>query len=677
MEKTAQSLTQPFEYPPFNNFQTADCTPAIQALIASAQADVSRIVGNPAPPTFENTLLPLSYLGIQLEEVSSLVFNLNSAETTPELQAAARDIAPLLTAFHNEIHFNEALFQRIQVVYNNRNSLKNPEWLRSLELTYRAFVRNGAGLAAEKQAKIKAIDEELSLLGLRFSEHILNDINAFSLEINDPEELMGLPEHVIADAHQRAQSTGKTGWTLPLTAPVYTAVMSHAHSRHLRHTMALAWGQRGFQDNPNNNVAVLERIAQLRLERARTLGFRTHADFVLQERMAEKPIRVTQFLEELLHQALPAAQKEWEKLGAFAQDSGHPGPLEAHDVAYYTERLKEATFQFSAEALRPYFPLERVLESAFSVATKLYGLTFAQSQDQPVYHPDVLTFEVKNSEGHSQAWLMADFFPRSGKRAGAWKTSYRKQMKTAHGRVLPIVSIVCNFTPASGDQPSLLTFEEVTTLFHELGHALHSILADTELPGLSGTQVYWDFVELPSQIMENWAREPEVLATMGRHYHTGEPLPQNLIDALLQSNRFMQGLATLRQLGFGLLDLAWHNNPQTGDLRLQPLEEKAMAPARLWNPLPGTAVSTAFSHIFAGGYSAGYYSYKWAEVLDADAYDRFKEEGIFNPTTASDFKQLLAAGGTVHPMQLFQQFRGREPQPAALLKRLGLIPSQP
>lgn len=673
MEKTAQNLLQPFEYPPFNSFQAADFAPAIQALLASARQELANLAQQEEPATFENTLLPLAYLELHLEEVSSLLFNLNSAETSAEIQAAARDIAPLLTAFHNEIHFHEALFQRIQLVYHQRQVINNPEWLRYLELTYRGFVRNGAGLPVEKQAHIKALDEELSLLGLRFSEHVLNDINAFEYPITDAEQLRGLPEHILAEARQRAEAAGKTGWILPLTAPVYTAVMTHAAHRPLRHAMALAWGRRGFQDNDNNNVSVLERIAQLRLERAQTLGFRTHADYVLQERMAEKPLRVNQFLADLLQKALPAARAEWKQLNDFAQQSGHMGAVEAHDVAFYTERLKEATFQLSAEELRPYFSLERVLQTALHVATKLYGLQFEQTSHQPVYHPEVITFEVKNALGHTQAWLMADFFPRSGKRAGAWKTSYRKQMKTAAGPVIPIVSVVCNFTPASGDKPSLLTFEEVTTLFHELGHALHSILADTELPGLSGTQVYWDFVELPSQIMENWARQPEVLRQMGRHHATGEALPQRLIDALLQANNFMQGLATLRQLSFGLLDMAWHNTANAEALKLDPLEEQAMAPARLWNPLPGTAVSPAFSHIFAGGYSAGYYSYKWAEVLDADAFERFVEEGLFNPTTAADFKQLLAAGGTVHPMELFKQFRGREPQPMALLKRSGLM----
>ena len=671
MKQPANALLQAFDFPPFDQIQAEDFVPAIQELIQATKAELEALAHRPEAASFENTLEPLAYLGRQLDEVSSILFNLNSAETNAGIQAAAKEAAPLLTAFHNDVLQNEALFERIKAVVEMKPSLGD-EAARYLDLTFKNFIRNGALLSAEKKEVLRSIDERLSLLGLTFSEHVLNDINAFSLHFTDDEKLQGLPENTLEEARQKAVLLGKEGYILSLHAPVYQAVMAHAHNRDLRKVMATAWGRRGFQDNPNNNTPILEEIAKLRLERAQLLGYRTHADYVLQERMAERPIKVMAFLDDLKEKALPAAERDFEDVAAYARERGHEGPLEAWDISYYSERLKEHRHQLEVERVRAYFPLERVLQSAFEVAGKLYGLHFEQTTSVPVYHPEVETWMVTSEDGRHMATLYSDFFPREGKRAGAWKTSYRKQAVVNGQEQRPLVSIVCNFTRPTPTKPALLTFEEVKTLFHEFGHALHSILADTRLPGLSGTQVFWDFVELPSQIMENWCTEPEVLTSMARHYATQEELPQEMMEAIVASSHFLEGLATLRQLGFGYLDMAWHNQARPEELQLSTLEDKAMAPTRLWKPIPGTAVSPAFSHLFSGGYSAGYYSYKWAEVLDADAFERFKEEGIFDPQVARDFKTLLSMGGKKHPMDLYRAFRGREPRVEALLLRSGL-----
>ena len=671
MNDHANPLLQAFDFPPFDRVQPGDFTPAISQLIDRTKGDLEVIAKQVAPPTFENTLEPLAYLGKQLDEVSSILFNLNSAETNAGIQQAAKEAAPLLTAFHNDVLQHKALFARIQTVVASKPHLEAEE-ARYLDITFKNFIRNGASLSDEKKEELRAIDERLSILGLTFSEHVLNDINAFALHFKDEEQLEGLPENTLEEARQKAVLSGKDGYVLTLHAPVYQAVMAHAKNRDLRKVMATAWGRRGFQDNANNNTPVLEEMAALRLKRANLLGYRTHADYVLQERMAQKPIKVMAFLDELKEKALPAAQHDFEEISAFAADQGHEGPLEAWDISFYSERLKEHKHQLEVEKVKAYFPLERVLQAAFDTAQKLYGLQFEKNTSVPVYHGEVETWSVTDANGRHMALLYTDFFPREGKRAGAWKTSYRKQGLVSGKDQRPLVSIVCNFTRPTSTKPALLTFDEVKTLFHEFGHALHSILADTRLPALSGTQVFWDFVELPSQIMENWCTEPEVLRSMGRHYQTNEALPQEMMDSIVASSHFLEGLATLRQLGFGYLDMSWHNQARIEDLKLSTLEDKAMAPTRLWNPIPGTAVSPAFGHIFSGGYSAGYYSYKWAEVLDADAFERFKEEGLFSSNVAADFRTLLSMGGTRHPMELYKAFRGREPRPEALLRRSGL-----
>lgn len=670
-------LTQKFETKhqtaPFSQIKLADYLPAFQENIQKAKEDIDAITHNPDAPTFENTIEALDFAGQELELLSHLFFNLNSAETCDEMQLIAREVSPLLTAFGNDVALNEELFKRVKQVYEQREALSlTTEQQTLLEKKFKGFARNGALLDEASKEKLRKIDEELALLSLTFGEHVLAETHAYQLHITDESDLSGLPEGAKEMAKSLAESKGLEGWVFTLDYPSYIPFMTYADNRELRKEMAIAFGRKGFQTNEYNNEDIVKKIVRLRHERANLLGYASHAHFVLEERMAQTPEQVQQFLHELLEKAKPAAHKEFEELAAFAKATDGLNQLEKWDGAYYTKKLKQQRFNLDDEALKPYFQLEKVMQGAFTIAEKLFGITFREVFDIDTYHKDVQTFEVIDFEGKLVAVYYADFFPRKGKRNGAWMTSFKPQYIKNGVNERPHVSIVCNFTPPTPTKPSLLTFNEVTTLFHEFGHALHGMLANTTYPSLSGTSVYWDFVELPSQIMENWCYEPEALALFAKHYQTGEVIPQALVDKIKESANFMEGMATLRQLSFGLLDMAYHAH--VNDIQdIKNFEKQAMEEASLYPDVAENCMSTSFSHIFQGGYSSGYYSYKWAEVLDADAFAYFQEEGIFNRDVALKFKEfILSKGGTELPMELYKKFRGQEPKVEALLRRAGL-----
>jgi Zn-dependent oligopeptidase len=660
---------------PFSKIKNEDYLPAFQEAIILAKAEIDAIVDNPEKATFQNTIETLSFSGDTLDRISSVFFNLNSAETSDEMQKIAQDVSPLLSEFGNDVRLNASLFAKVKTVYDQRESLNlNPEQTTLLDKQYKSFSRNGANLPEDKKNKLREIDKELSKLSLQFGENVLAETNAFELHLTDEKDLAGLPEGTIEAARSLAKAQEKEGWIFTLDHPSYIPFVTYADNRELRKKMAIAFGARGFQNNEFDNQEIVLKIAKLRFERANILGYKTHAHFVLEERMAESPEKVLSFSNDLLAKAKPAAQKEFEQLSAFAKELDGIEELEKWDGAYYSEKLKQQLFNLDDEKLKPYFQLEKVLNGAFTIAGKLFGLTFTEIFDIDKYHEEVTTYEVTDKNNELVAVFYADFFPRKGKRNGAWMTSFKSQYVKDGINERPHISNVCNFTKPTETKPSLLTFNEVTTLFHEFGHGLHGMLANTVYPNLSGTSVYWDFVELPSQIMENWCYEPEALALFAHHYETGKVIPQEYVQKIKESASFQEGLATMRQLSFGLLDMAWHGQDPTNITDIKAFENEQFASTQLYPDVKENAMSTAFSHIFQGGYSSGYYSYKWAEVLDADAFDYFLEEGIFNTDVAEKFKEnVLSKGGTEHPMLLYKRFRGQEPKPDALLKRAGLI----
>lgn len=660
---------------PFSKIRNEDYLPAFQEGIVLAKAEIDIIVNNTENPNFQNTIEALSFSGDTLDRISSIFFNLNSAETSDEMQKIAQEVSPLLSEFGNDVRLNTALFAKVKTVYDQRASLNlNPEQATLLDKQYKSFSRNGANLPEDKKNQLREIDKELSKLSLQFGENVLAETNAFELHLTNEKDLSGLPEGTIEAARSLAKAQEKEGWIFTLDHPSYIPFVTYADNRELRKKMAIAFGARCFQNNEFDNQEIVLKIAKLRFERANLLGYKTHAHFVLEERMAESPEKVLSFSNDLLAKAKPAAQKEFDQLSAFAKDLDGIEQLEKWDGAYYSEKLKQQLFNLDDEKLKPYFQLEKVLNGAFTIAEKLYGLTFTEIFDIDKYHEEVTTYEVTDKNNELVAVFYADFFPRKGKRNGAWMTSFKSQYIKDGVNERPHISNVCNFTKPTETKPSLLTFNEVTTLFHEFGHGLHGMLANTTYPNLSGTSVYWDFVELPSQIMENWCYEPEALALFAHHYETGEVIPQEYVQKIKESASFQEGLATMRQLSFGLLDMAWHGQDPTNITDIKAFENEQFASTQLYPDVKENAMSTAFSHIFQGGYSSGYYSYKWAEVLDADAFDYFLEEGIFNTEVAEKFKEnVLSKGGTEHPMILYKRFRGQEPKPDALLKRAGLL----
>jgi Zn-dependent oligopeptidase len=665
----------PFNTAPFSKIKTDAFLPAFRKAIESAKNEINQIVENKATPSFENTIEALDYTGEQLDRISSIFFNLNAAETNEEIQKTAQEVSPLLTEFSNDVALNTALFERVKSVYNTKELLSLTEEQNTLlDKKYKGFSRNGANLSNDQKEILRAIDKEQSQLKLTFGEHILAETNRYELLISELSDLDGLPEGAIEAAKQLAEEKDKKGWLITLDYPSYIPFMTYAKNRALRKELAIAFGQKGFQNDNLDNQEIVLKIAKLRFKRAQLLGYKTHAHFVLEERMAKTPETVGTFLEDLLSKALPAAKKEFEELENFAKNLDSIDQLEKWDSAYYSEKLKQERFNFDDEQLKPYFKLENVIKGAFEVAQKLFGLQFIQTDVVDTYHKEVMTYNVEDSNQNLVAIFYADFFPRSGKRNGAWMTSFKSQHVKNNTNERPHISIVCNFTKPTATKPSLLTFNEVTTLFHEFGHALHGMLADTVYPSLSGTSVAWDFVELPSQIMENWCYEKEALALFAKHYETGDSIPMELIDKIKAASTFQQGMQTLRQLSFGLLDMSWHGIDPTEITNVKQHESDAFLETQLFPSVAQNCMSTAFAHIFQGGYSSGYYSYKWAEVLDADAFEYFKENDLFDPQIAAAFKtHILSKGGTQDPLKLYVKFRGQKPKTEALLRRSGLL----
>lgn len=668
-------LLTTFNEPPFSKINTDDFEPAFEAAIQQAKSDIDAIVNQDSVPTFANTLEAISFSGMTLDRISSIFFNLHSAETNDEIQQIAQRVAPKLSAFNNDIILNEKLFKRVQSVYEQRNELDlSPEQYTLLEKTYRNFVRNGALLQENDKEKLREIDAELSIKSLQFAENVLSETQDYRLHITNKNDLKGLPEGAIEAAEQLAQAEDKKGWIFTLDYPSFLPFVTYADNRKLREEIVCANGRKAFQNNSRNNEEIVLKIVKLRHERANLLGYQTHADFVLEERMAENPENVRKFLQELLEKSKPAADRELEELTRFAEQTDGINLLEKWDSTYYSEKLKQQKFQLDDELLKPYFELNNVLQGAFDVAHRLFGINFKQVNDVDVYHPEVQTFRVYDEDGSYLALFYADFFPRKGKRNGAWMTSFKSQYKQNGVNERPQVSIVCNFTRPTATKPSLLTFNEVTTLFHEFGHALHGMLANTVYPSLSGTSVYWDFVELPSQIMENWCYEEDALKLFAKHYETGEVIPMQYIEKIKESANFLEGLATVRQLSFGILDMGWHSQNPTSIADVKTFENQQFASTQMYPDVKDNAMSPSFSHIFNGGYSSGYYSYKWAEVLDADAFAYFKENGIFNREIGEMFRtHILSKGGTENPMELYKRFRKQAPNPDALLQRAGLL----
>lgn len=668
-------LLQDFNTAPFSKIESQHYKPAIEKAIEMAKAEIDAIVSNPEKPTFENTTVALDFAGEKLNRITSIFFNLNAAETNDEIQKIAQEISPWLSEFRNDITLNEALFARVKSVFDSKESLQlSPEQDMLLEKQYKSFARNGANLSEEKKSNLRKIDSELSKLSLQFGENVLAETNAFEMHLTDEKDLAGLPESAKEAAQELAKEKNKEGYIFTLDFPSYVPFLTYADNRELRKKLAIAAGKKGFQKNEYNNEQIVLSIVKLRNERANLLGYKSHAHFVLEERMAETPEKVIEFSNELLQKAKPAAEREFKHLENYAKKLDGIDQLQKWDGAYYGEKLKKELFDLDQEQLKPYFQLENVIVGVFSIANKLFDLHFEEVFDIDKYHQDVKTYKVWDSKDNFIAYFYADFHPRKGKRNGAWMTSYKSQFIQNGLNERPHVSIVCNFTKPTATKPSLLTFNEVTTLFHEFGHALHGMLANTTYTSLSGTSVSWDFVELPSQIFENWCYEKEALELFAKHYKTGEIIPMKYVVKIKESASFHEGMQTLRQLSFGILDMKWHSENPTEITSIKDFENEAFLDTKLYPEVAENCMSTAFSHIFQGGYSAGYYSYKWAEVLDADAFEYFLEKGIFDKEVATKFKEnILSKGGTQKPMDLYKRFRGKEPKPDALLKRAGLV----
>ena len=661
--------------PPFDRIGEEHYLPAVEKAIAAARKNIDAIKADPAAPDFANTIAALETASETLGAVTSVFYNQLSAAGNDALHALAEKIGPLNADFSSDVLLDEELFARVKAVYDRRKKLDlTPEQETLLDETYRGFVRGGALLDQKKKARLRDINQRLSVLGPSFMNNVTKSAEKFEMVLEKESDLSGLPETAVEGARHAAQEKGYEGkWLFTLDFPSYGPFIQYADNRELREKMWRAFNSRAFTGEFDNCETILETV-MLRDERARLLGYRNHADFVLEERMAEKPDEVWAFLEKLKEAYRPAAQHDLEELKKFAAKTDGPVEIKPWDIAYYSEKLKQSLFDFTSEDFRPYFPLQTVLNGCFEHFSTLFGLRFTASKAYPVWHPDVSAYDVHDKkDGRFIGTFYADFFPRTGKKDGAWKTSYRAQ-GLFHGRIeRPVVAIVCNFTKPAGSRPSLLTHDEVLTLFHEMGHAVHALLSDVTYPSLAGTNVKWDFVELPSQVQENWVYERETLDMLSGHYKTGEKIPEELVEKLRASKNFMVGWAGLRQVNFGFLDMAWHTTDpgKIGDVAA--FEDKVTAETALFPRLAGPA-STAFSHLFAGGYAAGYYSYKWAEVLDADTFELFLEKGLYDPATAHAYRrEILARGGSEHPRVLYRRFRGRDADPDALLRREGLL----
>ena len=662
---------------PFDQIKLEHYEPAIVEGMARQKAEIDAIINNPDEPTFANTVEPYELSGEMLERTTTVFGNQLSANTCDELQELANKLMPMLSEHENDISLNEQFYARIKKVYDNRaNEQLNAEQQKLLEDIYIGFTRNGANLNDEQKATFREITKQLSLLSLQFSNNLLKETNDYQMHLTDKADLKGLPESAIEAARETAEEKGLEGWVFTLKAPSYSPFMTYAANRELRQQLYMAYNTRCTHDNAQNNMEVVKQLANLRMQVAQLLGYKTYADYALERRMALDQTHVYKLLNDLLDAYTPTAHKEIEEVQALAQElEGNDFKLMPWDLGYYSHKLKERKFNLDNEKLRPYFELSNVKKGVFGLATRLYGITFKENKDIPVYHPDVNAYEVFDKDGSFLAVLYTDFHPRAGKQGGAWMTSYKEQWidRQTGENSRPHISLVMNFTKPTKDKPALLTHGEVNTFLHEFGHSLHGMFPNTTYKSLSGTSVFWDFVELPSQFMENYAVEKEFLHTFARHYKTGELLPDELVQSIIDSQNFNIAYACLRQVSFGLLDMAWYTRQEAFDGDVISYERKAWEPAQVLPQVEGTCMSVQFSHIFAGGYAAGYYSYKWAEVLDADAFALFKQNGIFDSSTATSFREnILSKGGTEHPMTLYKRFRGQEPTIDALLIRNGI-----
>lgn len=665
----------PYQTPPFDRITVEEYAPAFDAAIAEARAEIDSIVNNPEEPTFSNTIEALERSGAKLSRVSSLFFNLLEADGTDRMHEISMEVQPKLTEYSNDISLNEELFKRVKAVYDQRDSLDlDTEQAMLLTETYRGFARSGAALSDEDKETYRRLTSELAQLTLQFGQNVLAATNAFEMSTTDPKVVEELPEFVREAMAADAKARGKEGWVVTLQAPSYSAFMTYSSNRRLKEDLWRANNALCMTDGDNDNREIVKKIVNTRLQIANLLGYQTYADYVLEERMAESRSNVNVFLKQLLDATKDYADKDYKMINEYAASQGFEGDVMPWDFSYYSEKYKQATYNLTDEMVKPYLQLESVKKGVFLLANKLYGLEFTENKDIPVYHPDVTAYEVHDATGRLMAILYLDFFPRATKQGGAWMTTFRSSSIDANGNeTRPLVSLVMNFTKPTETTPSLLTFSEFTTFLHEFGHSLHAILGEGTYESLTGTSVYRDFVELPSQIMENWATEKEYLDLWAVDYRTNEKMPVELIQKIVDSRNYLAAYANVRQVSFGLTDMAWHSIavPFEGDV--ENMEKQAMADAQVLPAVSGTALSPSFSHIFAGGYAAGYYGYKWAEVLDADAFSLFKEKGIFNTEVSGSFREnILSKGGSEHPMTLYVRFRGHKPDMKALIDRMGL-----
>ena len=686
----------PYGAPQFDKIKTEHYLPAFEQAITEAKAEIDAIVNNPDSPTFDNTIAALDEAGSRLNDVAGIFYNLMEADTDEEMQAVAEKVSPMMTEYSMYVSLNEPLFARVKAVHESVEGLEQDQ-ARLLEKTWKSFVRGGANLGAEDKETYSKLSEQLSLLTLQYGKNVLAATNAFTMNITDEADLEGLPDFVREAAAETAKSKEMDGWAFDLSAPSYGAFMKYSTRRDLRQKMWMAYNTRATEGE-NSNIDLCRQIAELRLKIANILGYETYADYALEERMAKNPQTVNEFIEKLLAPSLPAAKAEVKELYEYARSNGFEDTeIQPWDFGFWSEKLMDARYSINDEQLKPYFRLENCIDAAFGLAGKLYGLSFEERKDIPVYHPDVKVYDVKDASGRHMALFYADFFPRASKRGGAWMTEFRGQSIVNGVEKRPFISLVTNFTKPTGDKPSLLTHDELTTLLHEFGHSLHGILAEGRYSSLTGTNVSRDFVELPSQIMENWAFEPEFLDTFARHFETGEALPDTLVGKIVAAKNYHAAYAQVRQLQFGILDMAWHTlkgSSESGhfdtsinsvhrtlsDLKtMQKLgtiafEKEALKSSNVIPSIPQACISTSFSHIFSGGYSAGYYSYKWSEVLEADAFSLFKEKGIFNTEVSHSFRDnILSKGCSEDEGVLYRRFRGHDPEPEALLEKLGIV----
>ena len=664
----------PFGAPEFDKIQNEHYLPAFEAGIAEAKAEIDAIVANEEEPTFENTIEAMEYAGQTLNKVASVFYALMEANTNDEMQQIAEQISPMLNDYSMYVSLNAPLFEKVKAVYEKKDELGlATDQLKLLEDNYKGFVRGGANLSDEDKEVYSKWSEELSLLTLQFSRNVLAATNAYVLNITDEADLAGLPEFVRTMAAETAAEKGLEGWAFTLDAPSYSPFLKYSENRELRKDIWTAYNTRAV-GGEFDNTEIVKKIVDLRIKIANILGYETYADYALEERMAKSKATVNEFIKNLLEPSMPFAKKDVADVLAYAKKNGFQGSqLESWDFSYWSEKYQQAEYSLSAEELKPYFQLESCIDAVFGLASRLYGISFKELDNVPVYHEDVKVYQVNDADGRHLALFYADFFPRASKRGGAWMTEFRGQSIMNGVEYRPFITIVCNFTKPTADAPALITHDELTTFLHEFGHALHGIFAEGRYPSLTGTSVSRDFVELPSQIMENWAFEPEYLNSFAKHYQTGEPIPAELIEKVVAAKNYLAGYAQVRQLHYGYLDMAWHSLTELPSEGTVDFEQKTLAPYAVMPAVAGASFSPSFSHIFSGGYSAGYYSYKWAEVLEADAFSLFKEKGIFNTEVSNSFrKNILEKGGAEDAAVIYRNFRGHDPQPEALMEKLGL-----